>query len=153
MPTDGGLEALLDEAFLAYLSVSGAEYKSARIGKSNPTRFLKVLEQHAVEPGGRVGARVRQVGESGHDAGRAVTPVGEPSRARGIGTRLMQEAGYAEYEAHRQDHERLLDEIHDLKFHFEEDPESGKEILTNRLSDWFSQHFRGFDARLHNQLA
>jgi len=66
---------------------------------------------------------------------------------------LMQEAGYAEYEAHRQDHERLLDEIHDLKFHFEEDPESGKEILTNRLSDWFSQHFRGFDARLHNQLA
>ena len=65
---------------------------------------------------------------------------------------LMQEAGYTEYEAHRQDHERLLDEIHDLIFHFQEDPESGKELLGNRLSDWFSQHFRGFDARLHNQL-
>jgi hemerythrin len=65
---------------------------------------------------------------------------------------LMQESGYAEYEAHRQDHERLLDEIHDLKFHFDEDPESGKALLGNRLSDWFSQHFRGFDARLHNQL-
>jgi hemerythrin len=65
---------------------------------------------------------------------------------------LMQEADYAEYEAHRQDHERLIDEIHDLKFHFEEDPESGKVLLGNRLSDWFSQHFRGFDTRLHNQL-
>jgi hemerythrin len=65
---------------------------------------------------------------------------------------LMQEAGYAEYEAHRQDHERLLDDIHDLIFHFQEDPESGKVLLGNRLSDWFGQHFRGFDARLHNQL-
>lgn len=65
---------------------------------------------------------------------------------------LMEEAGYAEYEAHKQDHERLLDEIHDLKFHFEEDPENGIALLGNRLSDWFSQHFRGFDARLHNQL-
>ena len=65
---------------------------------------------------------------------------------------LMQEAGYAEYEVHRQDHERLLDEIHELKFHFEEDPGSGRVLLSNRLSDWFSQHFSGFDVRLHNQL-
>ena len=65
---------------------------------------------------------------------------------------LMQESGYAEYEAHRQDHERLLDEIHDLVFHFGEDPENGRILLGNRLSDWFSQHFKGFDARLHNQL-
>lgn len=65
---------------------------------------------------------------------------------------LMQEAGFSEYEAHKQDHERLLDQIHDLVFHFSEDPESGKELLINRLSDWFSQHFRGFDARLHKLL-
>lgn len=65
---------------------------------------------------------------------------------------LMQEAGYMELEDHRQDHERLLDEIHDLIFHFAEDPESGKELLVNRLSDWFSHHFRSFDARLHEQL-
>jgi len=65
---------------------------------------------------------------------------------------LMQEAGYAEFEGHRQDHERLLDQINDLIFHFAVDPETGREILANRLSDWFGHHFRTFDARLHNQL-
>ncbi|HEY5775679.1 MAG TPA: hemerythrin family protein [Xanthomonadales bacterium] len=66
---------------------------------------------------------------------------------------LMEEAGFAEYEEHRQDHERLLDQIHDLIFHFQEDPHTGKELLKRSLSDWFSHHFRGFDARLHNQLS
>ena len=66
---------------------------------------------------------------------------------------LMQEAGYAELEAHREDHERLLDQIHDLMFHFPEDPERGKELLIIWLSNWFSEHFRGFDARLHSQLS
>jgi hemerythrin len=65
---------------------------------------------------------------------------------------LMQEAGYAEYETHKQDHERLLDQIQDMIFHFTEDPESGKDLLAKRLSDWFSHHFKGFDARLHSQL-
>ena len=65
---------------------------------------------------------------------------------------LMQEAGFDEYENHRQDHERLLDQIHDMIFHFAEDPESGKELLLKRLSDWFSHHFRSYDARLHEQL-
>lgn len=65
---------------------------------------------------------------------------------------LMQEAGFAEFEDHKQDHERLLDQIGDMIFHFTEDPESGRELLINRLSDWFSNHFRGFDSRLHNQL-
>lgn len=65
---------------------------------------------------------------------------------------LMQEAGFAEFETHRQDHERLLDQIQDMIFHFTEDPKSGKELLANRLSDWFSHHFKSFDARLHNQL-
>lgn len=65
---------------------------------------------------------------------------------------LMQEAGFAEYDAHKQDHERLLDQIHDMIFHFTEDPGSGRELLINRLSDWFSHHFKGFDVRLHDQL-
>jgi hemerythrin len=65
---------------------------------------------------------------------------------------LMQEANYAEFEDHRRDHELLLDQIQDMIFHFTEDPDSGRELLANRLSDWFSQHFKGFDARLHDQL-
>ena len=65
---------------------------------------------------------------------------------------LMQEADFAEYADHKQDHERLLDQIHDMKFHFAEDPDTGRELLVNSLSDWFSNHFKTFDARLHNLI-
>ena len=65
---------------------------------------------------------------------------------------LMQEAEFAEYEDHKRDHEHLLDQIHDMKLHFREDPEAGRKLLTNGLSDWFGHHFRGFDARLHDML-
>jgi len=65
---------------------------------------------------------------------------------------LMQEADFVEYADHKQDHERLLDQIHDLKFEFAEDPESGRELLINSLSDWFSNHFTSYDARLHKLL-
>jgi hemerythrin len=65
---------------------------------------------------------------------------------------LMREAGYAEYEAHKNDHEDLLDQIHDLMFSFADDPDSGRELLMNKLSDWFGRHFASFDARLHRQL-
>jgi hemerythrin len=65
---------------------------------------------------------------------------------------LMRESGYAEYHDHRQDHESLLDQINDMIFCFSEDPDSGRELLMNKLSDWFSRHFASFDMRLHNQL-
>ena len=65
---------------------------------------------------------------------------------------LMREAGYAEYEDHKNDHEDLLDQIHDLMFSFADDPDSGRELLMNKLSDWFGRHFASFDARLHRQL-
>jgi len=65
---------------------------------------------------------------------------------------LMREAGYVEYKAHKEDHEDLLDQIHDLIFDFAEDSVSGRELLINRLSDWFGRHFASFDARLHHEL-
>ena len=65
---------------------------------------------------------------------------------------LMQDAGFVELEAHKQDHDLLLEQIQDMIVQFVEDPESGRELLINRLSDWFNHHFMGFDARLHNQL-
>ena len=65
---------------------------------------------------------------------------------------LMQEADFAEYADHKKDHEHLLDQIHDLKFDFSEDPDAGRELLVNGLSDWFSNHFRTYDVRLHNLL-
>lgn len=65
---------------------------------------------------------------------------------------LMREASYVEYEDHKKDHENLLDQINDMIFSFAENPDSGREMLMNRLSDWFSHHFASFDKRLHNQL-
>lgn len=66
--------------------------------------------------------------------------------------RLMREARYQEYENHKEDHEDLLDQIHDLMDGFYEDPEAGQRLLKTRLSDWFGRHFSTFDARLHKQL-
>ncbi len=66
--------------------------------------------------------------------------------------RHMREAGYEEYEAHKDQHEELLDQIRSMMDLFEEDHESGRIILQQELSDWFSVHFATFDARLHHKL-
>lgn len=66
--------------------------------------------------------------------------------------RLMREAGYAEYQAHKEDHERLLDQIMDLMDDYASDTEAGRERLQRGLSDWFSVHFASFDARMHGAL-
>jgi hemerythrin len=66
--------------------------------------------------------------------------------------RIMREAGYEEYEAHKDDHEDLLDEIRDLMDDFVADAATGSRVLEERLSAWFSRHFAGFDARLHGKL-
>ena len=66
--------------------------------------------------------------------------------------RLMREVGYAEYEAHNEDHEELLDQVRDLMDQFVSGPEQGFKLLQDRLSDWFEKHFSTFDARLHGQL-
>lgn len=65
---------------------------------------------------------------------------------------LMAKAAFTEYEEHRKDHETLLDHINDMVFSFSEDPETGRQILKDNLSNWFARHFVTFDARLHNQL-
>lgn len=66
--------------------------------------------------------------------------------------RLMKNAGYAEYEAHKDNHEELLDQIRDLMDDYACDPASGKKKLQEGLSTWFAQHFSTFDARLHHKL-
>lgn len=66
--------------------------------------------------------------------------------------RLMQAAGYAEYEAHKADHERLLDQIMDLMDVYAADPVEGEKQLGERLSAWFGDHFASLDARLHGAL-
>jgi len=66
--------------------------------------------------------------------------------------RLMRKAGYAEFEAHKNDHEELLDQLRDLMDDFYTDPATGAKQLQQSLSDWFAGHFSTFDARLHGLL-
>ena len=66
--------------------------------------------------------------------------------------RIMQEAGYEEYGAHKEDHEKLLDELRDLMDDYETRNNLDEVILGRTLSDWFGIHFRTFDARLHHKL-
>ncbi len=67
--------------------------------------------------------------------------------------RIMRDRGYDEYADHKADHERLLDGIRDIM----DDYESGAytdygEALSIHLRDWFTQHFKTRDARMHKTL-
>ena len=66
--------------------------------------------------------------------------------------RHMRDSDYEEYEAHKDEHEDLLDQIRDMMDLYEDDPESGRLLLQQKLSDWFGIHFATFDARLHHKL-
>jgi len=66
--------------------------------------------------------------------------------------RHMRDAGYAEYQAHKDEHEDLLDQVRDMMDEFLDDPARGEETLKERLADWFGRHFATFDARLHLKL-
>ena len=66
--------------------------------------------------------------------------------------RHMREARYEEYDAHKDEHEELLDQLRDMMDLFIDDPGSGEKLLQTRLADWFGGHFATFDARLHLKL-
>lgn len=66
--------------------------------------------------------------------------------------RMMRRANYPEYEAHKNDHEDLLDQVRDLMDIFVASPEKGVLLLQKQMSVWFESHFSTFDARLHGQL-
>ena len=53
---------------------------------------------------------------------------------------------------YKENHEELLDQLHELMDRFVEDPQSGRQLLEGRLSDWFGGHFSTFDARLHRKM-
>ena len=66
--------------------------------------------------------------------------------------RIMRDSGYSEYLAHKDNHEDLLDQIGDMMDAFHEDAATGFVVLEERLSTWFGEHFKSFDARLHGRL-
>ena len=64
----------------------------------------------------------------------------------------MGENAYPELAAHREDHERLLDEIRDVVEAFGQAEEVDSVDLAMRLEPWFSRHFATYDLRLHSSL-
>ncbi|MBT8080617.1 MAG: bacteriohemerythrin [Gammaproteobacteria bacterium] len=66
--------------------------------------------------------------------------------------RIMRDGHYDEYEAHKNDHEELLDQIRTMMDAIENDGEAALEMLSEQLADWFSAHFATFDARMHSKF-
>jgi len=66
--------------------------------------------------------------------------------------KLMKESDYDHYDEHKADHERLLEDILDIMDDYERDGALDDNALSNRLSDWFTIHFKTHDARLHTHL-
>ena len=66
--------------------------------------------------------------------------------------RLMREAGYEEYDSHKEDHEVLLDQITEIVDRLEMKGLYEEQALSSTLDSWFSEHFRTHDARLHGRL-
>lgn len=67
--------------------------------------------------------------------------------------RHMCERGYDEYREHKEEHEQLLDEIGDIVDEVRRGEYAGfDDRLARRLRDWFGEHFKTRDARLHRML-
>ena len=66
--------------------------------------------------------------------------------------RIMRERGYDQLVQHKNDHERLLDEIRDIMEDYEMTDLFDEQLLAQRLDAWFSRHFESHDARLHQAL-
>lgn len=66
--------------------------------------------------------------------------------------RVMRERGYDQLMHHKNDHERLLDEIRDIMEDYEMTDLFDEQLLAQWLDTWFSRHFETHDARLHHAL-
>ena len=66
---------------------------------------------------------------------------------------IMRKHHYDQYAEHKADHEKLLDDIRDIM----DDFDAGKyadvdAALARAVHDWFVDHFKNRDARLHKML-
>jgi hemerythrin len=67
--------------------------------------------------------------------------------------KLMRERHYARRESHKDEHEFLLDEILNIIDRVQAGAMSNHAaLLSGTLQQWFGQHFRDEDARLHHFL-
>lgn len=66
--------------------------------------------------------------------------------------KFMREQRYAEFAAHKDDHEKLLDDLRDIMDDVEQSGYVGMgENIKSRMSDWFIRHFKTQDALWHSR--
>ncbi len=66
---------------------------------------------------------------------------------------VMRKHQYDQYIEHKTDHEKLLDDIRDIMDDFDAGEYAAyDEALSSAVRDWFVDHFKTKDARLHNML-
>lgn len=66
---------------------------------------------------------------------------------------VMRKHNYDEYADHKADHEKLLDDLRDIMDDFEAGTGADyKKALSAAVRDWFVNHFKTKDARLHKKL-
>ncbi len=63
--------------------------------------------------------------------------------------KFMRDRGYNALDAHKGDHERLLDDLCEIMDAYEHSEDIDRVELAQRLDTWFTRHFRTHDARLH----
>ncbi len=66
--------------------------------------------------------------------------------------KIMQEREYDQYREHKDDHEKLLDEIRDFMDDYENTDEFPEHLFREILEQWFVTHFKNMDSRLHKYL-
>lgn len=64
----------------------------------------------------------------------------------------MKKLNYDQYDGHKQDHEQLLDDILNIMDEYGDTANINKEEFSKRLNEWFINHFKTKDARLHHFL-
>lgn len=66
---------------------------------------------------------------------------------------IMRKHRYDEYQAHKAEHEQLLDEIRDIMDAQQAGGTSAYQVqLPSVVRDWFINHFKSKDSRLHRRL-
>lgn len=66
---------------------------------------------------------------------------------------IMRAHKYDQYPEHKEDHESLLDDLRDIMDDCQEGTFSSlDDALQQRVHDWFVEHFKTKDARLHKHL-
>lgn len=66
---------------------------------------------------------------------------------------VMRKHEYDEYADHKADHEKLLDDLRDIMDDFESGTDADyRQALGLAVRDWFVNHFKTKDARLHKKL-